>query len=152
MGSNLPLSPSTPDTLLLGIWSANGHAAATAALRNWQGETLPDVLELTGQPWTVLVQALAEAAQIDVGNVVILTNDTGLVRALSPPFRPPAPTQRQRIFYSRTEWVDVGWGGDVEQWRALQLLGGTWGGRFRAMQVDDLPKARELWEQSKQDH
>lgn len=141
-------TPTTPDTLLLGIWSANGHAAATAALRNWQGETLPDVLAITGQPWTVLVQALAEAAQIDVGNVVILTNDTGLVRALSPPFTPPAPTQRQRIFYSRTEWVDVGWGGDVEQWQALQLLGGTWGGRFRAMQVDDLPKARELWEQS----
>jgi hypothetical protein len=138
----------TPDTLLLGIWSANHHAAATAALRNWQGETIADVLELTGQPWTVLVQALTEAARIDVGNVVILTNDAGLVRALSPPFRPPAPTQRQRIFYSRTEWVDVGWGGDVEQWRALQLLGGTWGGRFRAMQVDDLPKARELWEQS----
>ena len=142
-------TPTTPDTLLLGIWSANGHAAATAALRNWQGETIADVLELTGQPWTVLVQALTEAARIDVGNVVILTNDAGLVRALSPPFRPPAPTeQRQRIFYSRTEWVDVGWGGDVEQWQALQLLGGTWGGRFRAMQVDDLPKARELWEQS----
>ena len=141
-------SPAAPDTLLLGIWSAAGHAAATAALRNWQGETLPDVLELTGQPWTVLVQALAEAARIDVGNVVILTNDGDLVRALSPPFTPPAPTQRQRIFYSRTEWVDVGWGGDVEQWQALQLLGGTWGGRFRAMQVDDLPKARELWEQS----
>ncbi len=145
-------TPAAPDTLLLGIWSAHGHAAATAALRNWQGETIADVLELTGQPWTVLVQALTEAARIDVGNVVILTNDAGLVRALSPPFTPPAPTQRQRIFYSRTEWVDVGWGGDVEQWRALQLLGGTWGGRFRAMQVDDLPKARELWEQPKQDH
>ena len=148
MGSKMPLSPAAPDTLLLGIWSAAGHAAATAALRNWQGETLPDVLAITGQPWTVLVQALTEAARIDVGNVVILTNDGDLVRALSPPFTPPAPTQRQRIFYSRTEWVDVGWGGDVEQWQALQLLGGTWGGRFRAMQVDDLPKARELWEQS----
>lgn len=144
----MSVSPAAPDTLLLGIWSAAGHAAATAALRNWQGETLPDVLAITGQPWTVLVQALTEAARIDVGNVVILTNDGDLVRALSPPFTPPAPTQRQRIFYSRTEWVDVGWGGDVEQWQALQLLGGTWGGRFRAMQVDDLPKARELWQHS----
>jgi hypothetical protein len=35
------ISPAAPDTLLLGIWSAAGHAAATAALRNWQGETLP---------------------------------------------------------------------------------------------------------------
>jgi len=143
-------TPTTPDTLLLGIWSANGHAAATAALRNWQGETIADVLELTGQPWTVLVQALTEAARIDVGNVVILTNDAGLVRALSPPFTPPAPTQRQRIFYSRTEWVDVGWGGDAEQWQALQLLGGRWGGRWRVMQVDDLPKARELWQQGRE--
>ena len=148
MGSNTPLSPSTPDAILLGIWHAEGHAAATAALRNWQGETIADVLELTGQPWTVLVQALTEAARIDVGNVVILTNDAGLVRALSPPFRPPAPTQRQRIFYSRTEWVDVGWGGDAEQWQALQLLGGRWGGRWRVMQVEDLPKARELWQHS----
>ena len=142
-------TPTTPDTLLLGIWSVAGHAAATAALRNWQGETLPDVLELTGQPWTVLVQALAEAAQIDVGNVVILTNDGDLVRALSPPFRPPTPTQTRRIFYSREEWVDVGYGGDPQQWQALQMLGGRWGGRFRAMVVEDLPKARELWQQSK---
>ena len=140
-------TPTTPDTLLLGIWSANGHAAATAALRNWQGETIADVLELTGEPWTVLVQALTAAEVIDAGSVIVLTNDVDLVQALSPPFRPPAPTQRQRIFYSRTEWVDVGWGGDVEQWRALRLLGGRWGGRWRVMQVEDLPKARELWAQ-----
>jgi len=151
MGSNLPLSPSTPDAILLGIWHADGHAALTGALRNWAGETVPDVLALTGQPWTVLVQALAEAAQIDVANVVILTNDTALVRALSPPFRPPAPSRSQRIFYSRSEWVDVGWGAgsdeDAAHWQALRLLGGRWGGRWRVMQVEDLPKARELWAQ-----
>jgi len=142
----------TPDTLLLGIWSANHHAAAVAALRNWQGDTIADVLAITGQPWTVLVQALGVAERCDVGGVVILTNDGDLVRALSPPFRPPAPSQRQRIFYSRSEWVDVGWGAgsdeDAAHWQALCLLGGRWGGRFRAMLVEDLPKARELWEQS----
>ena len=78
--------------------------------------------------------------------MLILSNDAALVRALSPPFRPPTPTERRRIFYSREEWVDVGWGGDPQQWQALCLLGGRWGGRFRAMQVDDLPKARELWQ------
>jgi len=146
-------TPTTPDTLLLGLWSANGHAAATGAVRDWQGDTIADVLECAGQPWTTLVQALTAAEQVDVANVVILTNDAGLVRALSPPFRPPPPTQRQRIFYSRTEWVDVGWGAgegeDAAHWQALQLLGGRWGGRFRAMQVEDLPKAREMWEQQK---
>ena len=136
----------TPDALLLGIWSANGHAAATCAIRDWQGNTVPDALALTGEPWTVLVQALAEAERIDAGSVVVLTNDVDLVRALSPPFRPPAPTEHRRIFYSREEWVDVGWGGDPQQWQALRLLGGRWGGQFRAMVVDDLPKARELWQ------
>jgi hypothetical protein len=148
MGSNLPLSPSTPDAILLGIWHADGHAALTGALRNWAGETVPDVLALTGQPWTILVQALTEAVRIDAGNVLVLTNDGALVRALSPPFRPPAPTQTKRIFHGRSEWVDVGWGGDADHWQALQLLGGRWGGRWRVMQVTELPKARELWEQS----
>lgn len=145
------ISPATADALLLGIWHADGRAACTGVLRDWQGETAPDVLALTGQPWTVLVQALAEAERIDAGSVLILTNDAGLVRALSPPFRPPAPTQTRRIFYSREEWVDVGWGASdgegTAHWQALRLLGGRWGGRFRAMLVEDLPKARELWAQ-----
>jgi len=144
----MTLSPATADALLLGIWHADGRAAITGALRDWQGETVPDVLSLTGQPWTILAQALAVAEQCDVGNVVILSNDADLVRALSPPFRPPAPTQSRRIFYSRDEWVDVGWGGDLQQWQVLCLLGGRWGGQFRAMLVDELPKARELWAQS----
>jgi len=147
----MPLSPATPDALLLGLWVANGHAAATGAVRDWQGNTVPDVLSLTGQPWTILAQALAAAECIDAGHILILSNDADLVRALSPPFRPPAPTQTRRIFYSREEWVDVGWGASdgegAAHWQALRLLGGRWGGRFRAMQVDDLPKAREMWEQ-----
>ena len=142
------LSPSTADALLLGIWHADGRAALTGALRDWQGETVPDVLSLTGQPWTILAQALAAAECIDAGHILILSNDADLVRALSPPFRPPAPTQTRRIFYSREEWVDVGWGGDAQHWQALQMLGGRWGGQFRAMLVDELPKARELWAQS----
>lgn len=142
----------SPDTLLVGIWSAatpaGPHAAAVAALRNWQGDTIADVLAIAGQPWTIIVQALEVAEQCDVGNVVILTNDGALVRALSPPFRPPAPTQTKRIFYSRTEWVDAKWGGDADHWTTLQQLGGRWGGQWRIMQVEELPKARELWQQS----
>ena len=140
------ISPTTPDALLLGIWSANGHAAATGAIRDWQGNTVPDALALTGEPWTVLVQALTAAQVIDAGSVIVLTNDVDLVRALSPPFRPPAPTQTRRIFFSRSEWVDVGCGGDPQHWQALQMLGGRWGGRFRVMQVADLPGAKQLWQ------
>ena len=144
----MTVSPAAPDTLLVGIYVAEAHAGAVATLRNWQGETVPDVLAVSGQPWTTLVQALMTAEQVDVGGVVILTNDAALVRALSPPFTPPAPSRSQRIFYSRTEWVDVGWGAegeDAAHWQALQMLGGRWGGRWRVMLVDDLPKAREMW-------
>lgn len=146
MGSNMPISPATPDALLLGIWCAEGHAAATGAVRDWAGVSHPDALSITGQPWTVLVQALAAAEVIDAGSVIVLTNDAGLVRALSPPFRPHEATERRRIFFSRSEWVDVGWGGDPQRWQVLQALGGRWGGRFRVMQVDDLPGAKQLWQ------
>lgn len=159
----MTLSPATADALLLGIWHADGRAACTGVLRDWQGETAPDVLALTGQPWTVLVQALAEAERIDAGSVLILTNDADLVRALSPPFRPPAPSRKERVFIPRiaivnNKWTIEGWdysdvgvgasdGEGAAHWQALCLLGGRWGGRFRAMLVEDLPKARELWAQ-----
>ena len=135
-----------PNTLLLGIWLAEGRAAVTAAIRDARGNTLPDVLALAGGPWTALVQALEQAEIMDVANVVILSNDAALVQALSPPFAPPKPTRTERVWYSRTEWADVGVGGDAQHWQALCLLGGKWGGRFRVVLVEDLPKARELWQ------
>ncbi len=140
------ISPTVPDAILLGIWVAEGRAACTAILRDARGDTTPDVLACTGEPWTALVQALECAQLIDVAHVLILSNDAGLVGALSPPIKPPAPDQWRRIFYSRTEWVDAGYGGDQAHWAALRTLGGRWGGRFRAMLVSDLPKARELWQ------
>ena len=141
------ISPAVPDAILLGIWVAEGRAAVTGAVRAASGDTLPDVLALAGEPWTALVQALEQAAIMDTANVVILSNDAALVQALSPPFAPPKPDHTERVWYGRAEWVDVGIGGNAQHWRALQLLGGRWGGHFRAMVVDDLPKARELWEQ-----
>jgi hypothetical protein len=140
--------PTDAGTLTLGLWAADGHAALTATLRDWQGEAIADALALTGQPWTILAQALAQAALMGAEAVVILTNAGDLVRALSPPFAPPPPAQTQRIFYSRGEWVDVGYGGDAAHWQVLAALGGQWGGRFKAMMVGDLPKARELWQYS----
>lgn len=141
------ISPAVPDAVLLGIWAAEGRAAVTGAIRDARGNTLPDVLALGGEPWTALVQALEQAEIMDVANVLILSNDAALVGALSPPFAPPKPDHTERVWYSRTEWADVGIGGNAQHWRALCLLGGRWGGHFRAMVVDDLPKARELWEQ-----
>ena len=148
----MPLSPSTADAILLGIWHADGRAACTGALRDWQGETVPDVLAITGQPWTVLVQALMAAECIDAGSVLILSNDAALVRALSPPFLAIQQPDRAWVDMAPFPWLPADpvmapVGGDPQQWQALCLLGGRWGGRFRAMLVDDLPKARGLWQQ-----
>ena len=140
------ISLTLPNTLLLGVWLAAGRAAITGSLLNLDGDTLPDVLALGGEPWTAIVQALEQGALMEARNVVILSNDRALVQALSPPIRAPKPDHTERVFYSRTEWTDVGVGGDAQHWRALCLLGGRWGGRFKAIQVNDLPKARELWQ------
>lgn len=142
------ISPTAPDALILGIWEAENRVAIVGALRDECGNMLHDVLHVAGQRWTTVVQALECAALLDVGGVVILSNSAGLVRALSPPFEGPAPTCTERVWFSRHDWADIPSGGDPQHWQALRLLGGKWGGRFRAMQVDDLPKARELWQQS----
>jgi len=140
-----------PNTLLLGIWLADDRAAITGALRDECGVTVPDALQLAGEPWTTIAQALAQAELIDVRHVVILTNDAALVGALSPPFKAPAPDRYERIDMAPFEWmpadwVDVGVGGNAAHWQALCALGGRWGGRFRVELVADLPKARELWQ------
>lgn len=143
------IAPSVPNALLLGIWVAEKRAALTAAVRDECGHVCPDVLLLTGEPWTTVVQALEQAALMDVSNIVILSNDPALVSALSPPLAAPEPDRRERVWLSRADWVDIPSGGNPDHWQVVRFLGGRWGGRFRAMQVDDLPKARELW-QSKQ--
>ena len=51
-----------PNTFLLGVWLAEGRAALTGSLISEYGDTLPDVLNLAGEPWTTLVQALEQAA------------------------------------------------------------------------------------------
>jgi len=43
-----------PNTLLLGIWLADDRAAITGALRDECGVTVPDALQLAGEPWTTL--------------------------------------------------------------------------------------------------
>lgn len=144
----MPLMIDAPNTLLLGIWLADDRAAITGALRDECGGAVPDALQLAGEPWITIAQALVQAELIDVRHVVILTNDAALVGALSPPFKAPAPDRYERVWYSRTDWVDVGVGGDAAHWQVLCDLGGRWGGRFRVELVADLPKARELWQHS----
>lgn len=137
----------TANTLILGCYVAEGHCAITGTLLDCQYETVPDVLTVTGAAWPALVEALATAATIDPAHVLILSNDEGLVKALSPPFQAPAPATWKRVRLAKDEYGNVGLGGDPSHWQALQTLTMGWGGRFRAMQVNHLPKAKELWQQ-----
>ena len=137
----------TDDTLLLGAWLAEGRAAITGALRSVDGTLRGDVLAVCGLRWITMRQALETAQVIGPRHVLLLTNDAELKRTLSRPFRAPQPDQTKRHFFSKTEWTDVGFGGDADHWAVLCLLGGVWGGCFNVQLVDDLPGARELWSQ-----
>jgi len=136
----------TPNTLILGVWHADNRCAIIGTLLDCQYETVPDVLSATGSAWPALAQALTVAETIDPAHVLIFSNDVALVEALSPPFHAPAPSAWRRVWVAKGEYGNVGVGGDPPHWQVLTMLGMHWGGNFRAMQVDDLPRAKQLWQ------
>ena len=138
----------TPDTVVVGLYSQGGRVSLTGALRTEAGDLRPDVLAVQGGgTWAALAQALADVQTVGTAHLLLLTNDADLVAALTPPIRAPAPTATHREWFGRDDWIDVGYGGDADHWQVLRLLGVRWAGRWRCQLVDDLPKARELWEQ-----
>lgn len=138
----------TPDTVVVGLYSQDGRVSLTGALRTEAGDLRPDVLAMQGGgTWAALAQALADVQTVGTAHLLLLTNDADLVAALTPPIRAPAPTATHREWFGRDDWIDVGYGGDADHWQVLRLLGVRWAGRWRCQLVDDLPKARELWEQ-----
>jgi hypothetical protein len=138
----------TPDTVVVGLYSQGGRVSLTGALRTEIGALRPDVLAVQGGgTWAALAQALADVQTVGTAHLLLLTNDADLVAALTPPIRAPAPTATHREWFGRDDWIDVGYGGDADHWQVLRLLGVRWAGRWRVQLVEDLPKARELWEQ-----
>ena len=137
----------TDDTILLGAWVADDRAAITGALRSVDGALRTDVLAVVNARWPAMRQALEAAQVIGPRHVLLLTNDVDLKQALSRPFKAPEPEHRERLYLTKTEYLQGGWGGDADHWAVLCLLGGVWGGCFNVQLVDDLPGARELWSQ-----
>lgn len=129
----------TPDTLILGMWVEAGRAAVVGSVRKLDNFVEPDVVQATGVAWVALAEALSDARTMAVGNVVIVTNDAGIVAALS----------RKPNTWSRGMRVMVGFaspGADAAHWDALRILGGDFGGHWSIYQSDNLPKARTLWQ------
>jgi hypothetical protein len=151
----------TPDTVVIGLYSLDGRACVTGALRTEAGDLRPDVLAAQGgAAWPALAGALADVLAIGAQHLLVLTNDAAIVDALTPPIRAPAPTATRREYFAPIKakpefgfegapgyWIDVGYGGDADHWETLRLLAMRWPGRWRCQLVSDLPKARELWEQ-----
>ena len=139
---------STPDTVVVGLYSLDGRATLTGALRTEDGDLRPDVLAVQGGgAWAALASALADVQTVAARHLLLLTNDPGIADALTPPIRAPAPTAKRREYFARDDWIDVGYGGDEDHWQVLRLVATVWAGRWRCQLVGDLPKARELWEQ-----
>lgn len=122
----------TPNTLLLGVYVQDGRAAITATLRNQSGELQAGVFEGTGQALPALARALVELEAVGADNMLLLTNSEALHTILSYPHRynnehPKTwPQSYWRILYESTKYC----------------LHGRW----KVQLVDDLPKARELWQ------
>ena len=151
---------STPNTVVIGLYSLDGRAGVTGALRTEAGDLRPDVLASKGgAAWAALAGALADVLTTGAQHLLVLTNDRAIAEALTPPIRAPAPTAKRREYFAPIKandfgfsgtpgyWIDVGYGGDADHWETLRLLAMRWPGRWRCQLVDDLPKARELWEQ-----
>jgi len=149
----------TPDTVVIGLYSLGGRACVTGALRTGAGDLRPDVLAVqAGAAWPALAGALADVLAIGARHLLVLTNDPGIADALTSPIRAPAPTATRREYFAPIGandfgfsgtpgyCVDVGYGGDADHWETLRLLAMRWPGRWRCQLVEDLPKARELWE------
>ncbi len=150
----------TLDTLMLGAWVANGHAAIVGAVRRLDNSVEPCVIEAYGPAWAALAEALDEAVFIGVRHVLIATNDIDLLAALRRKptayrhgmrimvgLTPPTPTEQRRVFLNRDMGsINVKFGGDAAHWHVLQRLGMDFGGNCAIIQSDNLPKARELWQ------
>lgn len=117
----------TLDTLLLGMWVEGGRCAIAGTLRNAQGELVLDSVHATGAPWPTLAHVLRGAEIIGCANVVLLTNDRDIIKALSKPF--PCP--------DNDDW-----------WECVLVIGWTFAGHFRAQYAADLPAARAMWNEA----
>lgn len=138
----------TPSTLILGCYVGNQHAAIVGSLRDAEGALRPGIVEQTGRPWAALAQALAEAEVIGAAHVVVLSNDAGMVQALTRPFSAPVGGERQRVWIGvrgNGAFVEVDLG-DAAHWDVLRWLGLRWGGCFAVQRVESLPNAQALWE------
>lgn len=144
-----PLKPTieTPNTVILGVYSDGATAGIVGSFRTMGGILRTEVLTAAGPVLAALHTALDAAAALDAGNLVIFSNDAALVAALSPPFRPPAADRAERHWFGKGDFTDAGYGGNADHWACLAELGGRYGGRFNAIKVDDLQRAKEVWQQ-----
>lgn len=143
--------------IFLAAWLAENRAFILGSLRDAGGEVRTEVIERHGSPWGALRLALADALIVGPKlHLVILSNDAGFVRAVRG-YAPLQPdhwskefvlygTEEQRRTGKKGEYVNVGWGGDADQWECLYKLG-MWPRSWRAVVAADLPGARERWVQ-----
>lgn len=139
----------TADTLILSLFMDSQRAAITGVLRRCDGEVEQDIIERSSTPWEALESALDDAVAIGVAHVLILTNSASLVKALSKPFPAPAGGSSQRVWLGGKDGHYVSGNlGNPSQWNVLRELGFRWAGHWRIMQVDNLPVAQRLFNQS----
>ena len=108
----------------IGIYTANGLTVATGTVEQTSGILIKDALGIMGSDvFAVTALALQDAAKIKTKGVKLFTNDTGLIKFLTPPIS-VKPTSEVNV----KGWGKVGVGGNGWQWEILYklFLCGNW--------------------------
>lgn len=139
----------TANTIILGAYVDSQTAAIVGSLRRDGGEVEAHAIERTGATWEALAGALADAATIGAAHVLILTNESALVTALSKPFPAPIGGEQWRKWTGGKDGHYVaGTTGNAAHWDVLLALGWAWAGNWRITRVDALPAAKQLWSET----
>lgn len=147
---------STPSTLYLATWVEDNAAFIVGSLRTEDDEVITDVIEQASHSkWVALAAALREAAIVGpMVHLLLMSNDEAFTLQLRGK-TPPTPTEflRTWVVYDaqqqaktgrKGEYVNVGWGGDPDQWECLQRLA-MWPCGWRAMIVPEMLNVRMRW-------
>jgi hypothetical protein len=104
--------------IILGIFTADNLTTITGSIEQMDGQIEKEIVGVVcPDPFAALALALADCKMAKVRDLRMFTNDTALLKFLTPPIR-IVPNQ----FKTLKGWGKVGWGGDLNQWSVLHGL------------------------------
>lgn len=121
----------TPDTLHLYLWAADGEALILPAWRDPAGAMQPVAGWFRGPTWVALAGALQLTRDIKACHVLVAANVPEVVESLSP---------RLRLN------LNIVCDPPTAHWQAIALLATRYAGCCNAFYADSMPKTEAAWQ------